>query len=109
MFRLTREEFETLRFQFAISNRGGRCYLPYAFTKHGVAMLSSVLSSQHAVQMNILIIRAFIKLREMLATHRDLARKIKELERQQRKHGSQFATVYSIVKMLIEIPPKGLK
>jgi len=109
MFQLTGKEFETLRFQSAISNRGGRRYLPYAFTEHGVAMLSSVLSSQRAVQMNILIIRAFIKLREMLATHKELARKIEDLERQQKEHGSQLAAVYSIVKRLIEIPPKSPK
>lgn len=85
MFQRTRKEFETLRLQFAISNRGGRRYLPYAFTEHGVAMLSSVLSSKRAVHMNILIIRAFIKLREMLATHKDLARKIEKLKPTQTK------------------------
>ena len=109
MFQLNRKEFETLRFHFAISNRGGRRYLPYAFTEHGVAMLSSALNSQRAVQMNILIIRAFIKLREMLATHTELARKIEKIERKQKAHGSQLAAVYSIVKRLIEIPPKPLK
>jgi phage regulator Rha-like protein len=69
-------------------------------------MLSSVLNSQRAVQMNILIIRAFVKLREMLATHKDLARKIEDLERQQKEHGRQLAAVYSIVKRLIEAPSK---
>jgi hypothetical protein len=83
MFQLTRKEFASLRFQSAISNRGGRRYLPYAFTEHGVAMLSSVLNSQRAVQMNILIIRAFIKFREMLATHTELAHKVVEIERLQ--------------------------
>src|SRR6266498_434189 len=73
MFQLTAEEAESLRLQFATSNvgRGGRRYMPYAFTEHGVAMLSSVLNSPRAVQMNILIIRAFVKLREMLASHKD--------------------------------------
>ena len=68
MFQLTPEEYENLRLQFATSNvgRGGRRYLPYAFTEHGVAMLSSVLNSERAVQMNILIIRAFVKMREIL-------------------------------------------
>jgi phage regulator Rha-like protein len=65
-----------------------------------------VLNSERAVQMNILIIRAFVKLREMLATHKDLARKIEDLERQQKEHGRQLAAVYSIVKRLIEIPSK---
>src|SRR5258708_27811391 len=70
MFQLTKEETESLRLQIATSNvgRGGRRYQPYAFTEHGVAMLSSVLRSDRAVQMNILIVRAFIKIRELLAT-----------------------------------------
>jgi hypothetical protein len=75
MLRLTKEEEQSLRSQFVISNsggRGGRRYLPYIFTEHGVAILSSVLSSKRAVQMNILIIRAFVRLREILATHKEL-------------------------------------
>jgi len=78
MFQLTKEEVRSLRFQSETSNkgRGGRRYLPHAFTEHGVAMLSSVLNSKRAVQVNILIIRAFVKLREMLSTHKDLARKL---------------------------------
>ena len=108
MFQLTKDEAVSLRLQFATSNvaRGGRRYLPYAFTEHGVAMLSSVLKSQRAVQMNILIIRTFVKLRQVLATHKDLARKIEELEQQQKEHGRQLAAVYSIVKKLIDIPAK---
>jgi hypothetical protein len=103
MFQLTKAEAAGLRSQFATSNagRGGRRYLPYAFTEHGVAMLSSVLKSQRAVQMNILIIRAFIMLREMLATHKDLASKIEKIERQQMEHSHQLATIYSVVKQLI--------
>jgi hypothetical protein len=65
------------------------------------------LNSERAVQMNILIIRAFVKLREMPATHKDLARKIEDLERQQKEHGRQLAAVYSIVKRLIDLPPKS--
>lgn len=106
MFQLSRGEFKNLRLQFATSRWGGRRYLPYAFTEHGVAMLSSVLSSQRAVQMNILIIRAFVTLREILATHKDLARKIEDLEHQQKEHGRQLAAVYTIVKRLIDVPPK---
>jgi len=83
MFRLTKQEDESLRFQTETSNvgRGGRRYLPYVFTEHGVAMLSSVLGSERAVQMNIVIIRAFIKLREILATHEELAQRLENLER----------------------------
>jgi len=95
MFDLTAAEAASLRCQIGTSNknRGGRRYLPYAFTEHGVAMLSSVLNSERAVQMNILIIRAFVKLREVLATHRELARKMEQLERTQKDH----AAVLSIV------------
>src|SRR6266516_4278185 len=83
MFQLSRAEFDSLTSQIAMSKtgRGGRRTLPYAFTEHGVAMLSFVLNSRRAVQMNILIIRAFVKLRELLATHKDLARKIEKTMR----------------------------
>lgn len=108
MFQLTAEEAESLRFQIGISNvsRGGRRYVPYAFTEHGVVMLSSVLKSERAVQMNLLIVRVFVRLREMLATHKDLAHKMEELERQQRDHGQQLAAVYTIVKRLMDPPRK---
>jgi phage regulator Rha-like protein len=108
MFQLTAEEDASLRFQIGISNslRGGRRYAPYAFTEHGVVMLSSVLKSERAVQMNLLIVRVFVRLREMLATHKDLAHKMLELERQQKEHGQQLAAVYTIVKRLMEPPPK---
>jgi phage regulator Rha-like protein len=108
MFHLTAEEDASLRFQIGISNslRGGRRYAPYAFTEHGVVMLSSVLKSERAVQMNLLIVRVFVRLREMLATHKDLAHKMLELERQQKEHGQQLAAVYTIVKRLMEPPPK---
>lgn len=105
MFQLTKEEAESLTFQIGMSKkgRGGRRTLPYVFTEHGVAMLSSVLNSDRAVQMNILIIRAFIKLREMIASHKDLARKIEEIERTQKKQGQQIS---AIIQHLIEVPAK---
>ncbi len=117
MFQLTWEEAKALRSQIVTLNeapprsqivtlkRGQNIkYRPYVFTEHGVAMLSSVLNSQRAVQMNIFIIRAFIKLREVLASHKDLARKIEDLERQQKEHGELLASVYSVVKQLIAPP-----
>jgi hypothetical protein len=88
MFQLTKEEFENLRLQSASSSWGGRRYMPFAFTEHGVAMLSSVLSSDRAVQMNISIIRAFVSLRDMLATHKHLANRIGKLEINQKQHAS---------------------
>jgi phage regulator Rha-like protein len=106
MFQLTSEELEILRCQIGTSRWGGRRYQPYAFTEHGVAMLSSVLNSKRAVQVNLRIIRAFIALRETLATHKDLARKIEELQRQQKQQGEQLGAVYSIVKNLIETPAR---
>lgn len=111
MFRLSEGEFKSLRSQFVTSKigRGGRRYLPYAFTEHGVAMLSSVLNSPRAVQMNIFIIRAFIKIREMLAIHKDLAQKIDEIERKQKEHSEQLTSIYSVIKQLINPPSKPKK
>ncbi len=108
MFQLDEAENHSLRSQIVTSNegRGGRRYLPYAFTEHGVAMLSSVLRSERAVQMNILIIRAFMKLRELLATHKDLARKIEELENNQEQHSLQ---INSIIKLLMKPDKKSRK
>ena len=108
MFQLARVEADSLRCQTGTSNdgRGGRRYLPYVFTEHGVVMLSSVLNSERAVQMNVLIVRAFVKLREMLSTHKDLANKIEEIERQQQEHGRQLTAVYTMVRRLMEPPRK---
>jgi phage regulator Rha-like protein len=88
MFQLTKEEAEALRLQFATSKdgRGGRRYRPYVFTEHGVAMLSAVLNSERAVQMSIHIVRAFIKMRELLAANEDLARKVGQIESTQSHH-----------------------
>jgi hypothetical protein len=85
-----------------ISNigRGGRRYLPYAFTEHGVAMLSSVLNSRRAVQMSVLIIRTFVKLRELLASHKDLAHKIETLEATQKDHAVLLALVVKDIETL---------
>lgn len=112
MFQLTREEMEALRFQTGISKpsgRGGRRYLPYAFTEQGVAMLSSVLRSERAVQVNIAIMRAFVKLRELLATHKDLARKLDELERKLGQHDEHFRVVFEAIRQLMEPPPQKPK
>ncbi len=98
MFRLTREEAKFLRSQFATLKRGEHIkYFPYAFTELGVAMLSSVLHSDRAVQMNIYIMRAFIKLREIMAKDAEVAEKIKELEKGQKKNTDHILAVASIV------------
>ena len=92
MFQLTRQELTNLKSQIVTSSWGGaRRALPYAFTEQGVAMLSSVLHSQRAVKVNIEIMRAFVKLRQLLATHADLARKLEALEK---KHDAQFKVVF---------------
>ena len=114
MFQLSSEEAKLLTFQFGMSKpegRGGRRTLPYAFTEHGVAMLSSVLNSRRAVQMNILIIRAFVKLRELLATHKELARKIDQIEaaqkqqaRTQQQHTSILVSVVEDIRKLKNPP-----
>jgi hypothetical protein len=88
MFQLTEGEFEILSLQTAISRWGGRRYLPFAFTEHGVAMLSAVLKSKRAVQMSILVVRAFVRLREMLASNKDLAARMEKLEAVQKDHAS---------------------
>lgn len=81
--------------------RGGNRYLPYVFTEHGVAMLSSILKSERAVKMGISIVRAFIKLREMLATHKDLAHKIEQLEQKQRDQGENLSEINSVLNELM--------
>jgi phage regulator Rha-like protein len=109
MFQLSEAECESLRSQIVISKigRGGRRYLPYVFTEHGVAMLSAVLNSERAVTMSIFIVRAFIKMRELLSTHADLAEKIAEIEQKQKEQGSQLSTVCLIVKQLVSEPDRG--
>jgi phage regulator Rha-like protein len=99
MYQLTRQEVADLRLQIATSSYGGRRYLPYVFTQEGVAMLSSVLNSERAIQVNIAIMRAFVKLREFLLTHKELAQKIEELER---KYDRKFLVVFEAIKKLHE-------
>jgi phage regulator Rha-like protein len=102
MFQLTKEEFDDLRSQSVTSSSwGGRRYPPYAFTEQGVAMLSSVLHSERAVQVNIQIMRTFVKLRRLLATHEDLARKLDALER---KYDRQFKVVFDAIRELMNPP-----
>ena len=108
MFQLAEDEVENLKCHFGISSdHGGRRYLPHVFTEHGVVMLSSVLKSGRAIEMNISIVRAFIKLREMLATHKDLAQKMAELERQQKSHSQHLVNIYGTLKKLTNEPTKG--
>jgi hypothetical protein len=101
MFRLTWEEARNLRFQFGISSWGGRRVLPYAFTEQGVAMLSSVLKSERAVKAYIAIMRAFVKLREVIETDRELAQKFADLERRVGKHDKEIAAIIDAIRQLM--------
>jgi hypothetical protein len=103
MFQLTEEEFSALIFQIGISKRGrgGRRHLPYVFTQEGVSMLSGVLHSQRAVQVHIAIMRAFSRVKELLATHKELARKLEELEQ---RYDSKFKVVFDAIRNLMEKP-----
>ena len=106
MFQLTQEEARNLRSQFVTPSWGGRRYLPYAFTEHGAAMLSSVLRSTRAIQVNIEIMRAFVRLRRMADSNADLRRKLDEFEK---KYDAQFASVFEAIRKLIQpapVPPK---
>ena len=115
MFQVTKEESDSLRSHLAASNSRSQIatlkqgknikYLPYVFTEQGVAMLSSVLNSERAIQVNILIMRAFTKLREILLTHKDLAIKIETLERKYAEHDQTIKTIFGAIKQLLEPPP----
>jgi hypothetical protein len=102
MFQLTAEEWEDLKSQFVISSWGGVRVMPYAFTEQGVAMLSSVLNSNRAVQVNIEIMRAFVRLRQLLSSNAELARKLEALEN---KYDRQFKAVFDAIRQLMS-PPK---
>jgi hypothetical protein len=109
MFQLTQVEYDGLRSQFVTldkeSGRGRyRKFLPYAFTEQGVAMLSSVLRSKRAIAVNVQIMRAFVKLREMMGTHKHLARKLRELEN---KYDEQFAVVFDAIHKMMAPPSVG--
>src|SRR5579864_7765987 len=106
MFQLSAGEARSLRSQIVTSNggRGGRRYQPYAFTQEGVAMLSSVLSSPRAVQVNVAIMRAFVALRATAATYANLARKLEQLEKRCDHHDGNIRLVFDTLKTLIQAP-----
>jgi hypothetical protein len=103
LFQLTAQEFMRLRSQFVTSKkgRGGRFYAPYAFTEQGVAMLSSVLHSPRAVQVNIEIMRAFVRLRRLLNSHEALSKKLSELEAKYTEHDEMIADVFQAIHQLM--------
>jgi flagellar capping protein FliD len=107
MFELDRKELSEWRSQFVTSNfdKMGLRWSPYAFTEQGVAMLSSVLKSKRAVRVNIAIMRAFVKLRRLISSHKELARRIEHLEKSYSKHEIEMTTVFKVLKKLMEPPP----
>jgi ORF6N domain-containing protein len=107
MFQLSAEEAEDLIFQIGRSKgRGGRRHRPYAFTEQRIAMLSSVLNSDRAIRVNIAIMRAFVKLRQVLETNHELARKFSELERRVAKHDQEIAAILEAIRQLMAPPEK---
>lgn len=101
MFQLTKDELKNLRLQISTSSWGGSRYQPYAFTEHGVAMLSSVLNSDRAININIQIIRTFIKIRELLATNGSLQRKIMELDKKYGSHDDKIKKIFTTLNLLL--------
>ena len=106
MFQLTQAEAQSLRLQFETSSWGGRRYMPYAFTEQGVSMLSSVLNSKRAIQVNIAIMRTFVKIRQMLSAHKELAGKVKDLERKIQSHDHKIEAIFEAIHELMDPPKK---
>jgi hypothetical protein len=111
MFELTKQEFEDWRSQFVISNsdKMGLRYRPMAFTEQGVAMLSSVLNSDRAIEVNIAIMRAFVQLRKMIASHEELARKLAELEARIGEHDEHIQMIFDAIRELMKPPNEPKK
>ena len=103
MFQLAFHELRDLRSQIAISKkgRGGRRYLPYAFTEHGAIMAANVLNTQRAIEVSVYVVRAFVRLRQLLATNKELARKLAELERKLENHDDSIRSLFDAIRQLM--------
>jgi hypothetical protein len=108
MFQLTPREFAALRLQFATPNRkrGGRRSLPYAFTEHGAIMAATVLNSEQAVEMSVFVVRAFVRLRQILAADKELAARIEELEEHLETHDGTIQQIINVIKKLMNPAPR---
>jgi len=104
MIQLTDEEFKNLIFQFGISSWGGTRKLSRVFTEQGIAMLSSVLKSKRAIHVNIAIMRVFVKLKEILSTHKELSGKLTELENKIERHDEEIHTIFEAIRQLMKPP-----
>ena len=111
MFQLNKEEMETLRFQIETSKagRGGRRYLAFAFTEQGVAMLSGILNSKRAIQVNIQIMRTFAKIKEILLSNQELSKRLAELENKYGDHDEKIKIIFEAIRQLLEPPPASAK
>jgi len=108
-FELTAEEWQILKCQFGTSSWGGIRHLPFAFTEQGVAMLSGVLHSERAIKVNVQIMRAFVKLRQLLSTHKELAVRFRQLERKIEQHDEEIQTIFEAIRRLMSPPPEPPK
>ena len=109
MFQLTKEEFENLKSQIATSSWGGRRSLPYAFTEHGVLMLSSVLNSERAIKVNIQIMRIYTKIRQMLLTNKEILLRLDKIEHKLAEHDNQILVIFEYLKQLEQTKHKELE
>ncbi|HLE41477.1 MAG TPA: ORF6N domain-containing protein [Nitrospirota bacterium] len=103
MFQLTADEALAIRSQFVTASKRNIRYLPYAFTEHGIIMAASILNSQRAIDASVYVVRAFVKLREMIASHKDLVKKLDELEK---KYDGQFQIVFEAIRQILEVEDK---
>jgi len=108
MYQLTQEEYDVLRSRFVISKKrcGGRRYLPYVFTQEGVAMLSNVLRSPQTIQVNIEFMRAFVRLKQLISTNKQIAQQITKLEKKYNEHDEKFELVFEAIRQILTPPEK---
>ncbi len=109
MFQVSQKEAELMRSQIVTASKRNTRYTPYVFTEHGVTMLASILKSKRAVETSILIVRAFIKLREMLQSHKDVLQEIEKIKRDQRKHGEKISAIMQVINKLLAPDPVSKK
>ncbi len=109
MFQLTEEEFNSLRSQIVTSKRGGRRYLPHAFTEHGTVMLCSILNSDIAIQVNIQIVEVFIQLRKTLVKQEGILTRLDQLEKKSLKHDKDLASIFEAIRQLLGFQEKEKK
>ncbi len=107
MFKLNKKELSNLIFHFGTSSWGGTRKLPRVFTEHGILMLSSILKSKRATQVNIQIMRTFVKLRQILSTHKELAQKLEQLERKAEKHDTEIQAIFEAIRQLMKPPQQS--